>query len=162
MANIVVRLDNMSGTKIGSLIKSAKYLVGTTATAIQNGSFVTLGALVTGNREVFEAKAPTALTSEVVLVATPELIYDETVHHNLDEFINVADKPVRTYVLSKGDIFSVTAEAFVAVPTVGQLIIPTVGATTATAVASVTTQFVIGTCIAIETVGTKTFYVIQK
>lgn len=113
MANYgVVRTDRLLGITNHAGIVSAKYYVDTTATAIENGNVVKLAGLIDGEREIYKAVAPAANTAleEIVLVATPELMYDER-KRALDEFINEAGRPVRGYRLHSGDIFSVTAAA---------------------------------------------------
>ena len=156
----VVNIDNMSAVYDDSKVLSAKFYVGSTETAIENGNVVALGALVSGEKEIYTATAPIANTQKVYLVATPELIYDQSVYHNIDEFINEAGVPIR--VLELGGIFSVTAEAFVSVPTVGQYIVPTANGTKMTAVNTVTTEYVIGKCVEIFSDQRYTYYAIKQ
>jgi len=155
----IVRLDNCAAAYNGSLIKSVKYFVGDTATALDNGNVVALSGLMTGEREIYKAVAPTA-TSKVLLACGVELIYDESTYHGLEDYQNEAGKPFRAIALQTGDTFSVTAEALSGTPAVGSYV--TVGTTTQMVVkASVTTEQVIGTIVAIETVGANTYYVIN-
>lgn len=156
--NGIVRLDNVAAINNPALAKSVKYFVSTTATAIDNGNIVALSGLIDGEREVFKAVAPTA-TSKVLLTCGVELQYDETTYHGLGDYTNEAGKPFRAIYLQSGDIFSVTADCLDTVPAVGNYI--TVSTTTKAVVkTSVTTEQVIGTVIAIETVGADTYYVI--
>lgn len=166
MAYGIVRTDRMSGTKQPADLLSAKYLPAGTATAIENGRVVLIGALVAGEREVFTATAPavnSALDS-VALVASPELLFDER-QHNLDEFRNQAGEIIRCYKFRSGNIFSVTKEAIdnntggaIAVGSIIEL----QADTQLSAVAVLTAQSTqVGTVIAIDVVGSKTFYVIQ-
>lgn len=108
----VVRTDRLLGITNHAGIVSAKYYVDTTATAIENGNVVKLGALLDGEREIYKATAPAAGTpiEEIALVATPEVMYDER-KRALYEFINEAGDIIRGYRLHSGDIFSVTSEA---------------------------------------------------
>jgi hypothetical protein len=149
MAKSIVITDKLVATKVGNL-ETVKFYVGATETAIENGNVVELAGLVTGSREVEKGVAPTALTNEVVLVAAPELIYDESTRAlGLDDFINVAGKPFRAYHLSTGDIFTVSDVAISALasgtPVVGNYVIVEVGATklkeSATAPAASTNRF---------------------
>ena len=163
MAYGVVRTDNMYGTDVRAGLVSLKYFVSTTATAIENGNVVTLNGLISGEREVFKAVAPAANTplNEVVLVASPEVMYDEH-KHNLDEFVNEAGAIARGYRLHKGDIFSVTADALSAASdiTVGDIVELQAGTklkVVGSATASTTT---VGKVIAIDNVGRYTYYVI--
>lgn len=118
----VVRLDNMSGTKDGSLLKSVKVYKSDAAVAIDNAQLVVLGDRE--GREVYKATAPVAASkvSDLVLIASEELFYDETSTHYLTEWKNEAGSICRGYKLHNGDIFSATAEAFNKAPTVGKFV----------------------------------------
>jgi len=165
MANVhaVVRTDRMEGTGDRNSLVSIKYIVSTTPTAIENGNVLKRGALVDGEREVFAGATPAAddALEDIVLVATPEVMYDER-KHNLDDFINEADKIARAYHLRKGDIFSVTKEALdgAATPAVGNIVELKAG-TKLNVVASLTADSTqVGKIIAIDVVGPYTYYVI--
>ncbi len=108
----VIRTDRMTGTVVPSALISGKYLPSSVATAIENGNVVTVGALVSGEREVFTLSTPAVNSSlsNIAIIATPELMVDER-KKNLNEFRNEAGDIVRAYMLRSGDIFSVTAEA---------------------------------------------------
>lgn len=107
MANKIVRLDVMAATKDDSLVKSAKY-----TGAIQNGEIVELGKLVSGEREIFEAKAATEDSAVVGIVCTPEVIYDQTGvgDRDLSNFINADGDIIRVDILTVGDTFSIANE----------------------------------------------------
>ena len=125
MANVkhaVVRLDIMSGTTDGSLLKSVKFYNSDVAADIDNAQLVVLGERE--GREVYKATAPTATSKprDLVLIASEELFYDETRTHYLTEFVNEAGKPCRGYVLHNGDDFSATAEAFEGTPEKGKFV----------------------------------------
>lgn len=165
MANhAIVRLDNMAGTTLGTKLASLKFYADSAPADIDNGNIVALDSLVPGEREVWKAVAPTAKSElgAVALVASPELMYDERMH-NLDEFYNEADVAARGYVLTTGDVFSVTAEALdaaadIAVGNIVELQAGTKLKVVATATSGVTK---VGDVIAIDKVGTKTLYVIR-
>ena len=165
MANnhAVVRTDRMEGTGDRNSLVSIKYIVSTPPTAIENGNVLKRGALIDGEREIFEGSTPAATDAldDVVLVATPEVMYDERLK-NLDDFINEAGKIARAYHLRKGDIFSVTKEALdgAASPAVGNIVELKAG-TKLNVVASLTASSTqVGKIIAIETVGKYTYYVV--
>ena len=169
MAYAQVRLDNMAGTTVGTLLRSVKYYAGETpvVTAIQNGMVVKLDGLLTGENEIYKGVVPTAATalSDIVLIATPEVMYDER-KHNLDEFINEAGTAARGYKLTSGDIFSVTAEAINGTPVLSggsaATLIELMADTTLKVVATATSGSTqVGKVIAIDTVGSKTYYVIE-
>ena len=162
----IVRTDLMSGTKQPADLLSAKYNVGGTDTAIENGRVVLIGTLLSGEREVYAATAPLANSAldNVALVASVELLYDER-QKNLDEFINEAGDVIRCFRLRSGNVFSVTAEALdnntgdnLAVGNVIEL----QASNQLSAVTILTAQSTkVGDIIAKEVVGTKTFYAIR-
>jgi hypothetical protein len=119
----VVRTDLPSKNQIDVL--SAKYLPGGTATAIDNGSVVMIGAMVTGQTNIFTADTPardTAL-SKVALVASVELSDDPRVRM-LSDFYNEAGAPLRCYKFVSGSEFSVTATVLAgdSTPDVGDVV----------------------------------------
>lgn len=158
MKHTVVRLDNMQGTHDGTKLYSVEF-----ASDLDNGSVVKLSGLKSGEREIWTGATPAANSKleEVVLIASPEVMYDESLK-SLSDFYNIAaNGPMRGYGFCKHDTFSATAEAFDGTPTVGGAI-ELQAKTKMKAVASVTgdsTQ--IGECIAIEDVGPLKYYVIK-
>ena len=114
MSYAVVRTDLMSGTNVEAGLVSIKYMGddGKTDTAIENGNVLKVGTLIEGEREIRVGTKVSAGDDlkNIVLVASPEVMYDER-KHNLDEFINEAGAAARGYRLHNGDIFSVTKEA---------------------------------------------------
>lgn len=124
MAYAIVRTDLMSGTKQPADLVSIKYQVSSVDTAIENGNVALVGALGTGEREVYLASAPAVNSAleDVVLVATPELNYDERLK-NLNQFRNEAGEIARGYRFRSGNVFSVTVEALTATtPAVGNIV----------------------------------------
>lgn len=113
----IVRTDNMQASDVG-ILYSAKYYTGATPveTAIENGMVVKLDGLLENEREIFKAIAPENTSDTVVLVAAPELIYDESTRAlGLDDFINKVGKPFRCYSFYKQDITSVSDSAITAI-----------------------------------------------
>lgn len=125
MAYAVVRTDNMAGTDVRGQLVSVKYMGadGATPTEIENGHVLKIGALMEGEREIYVGAdvAANDPIEDVVLIATPELMYDER-KHNIAEYINEAGKALRGYHIHKGDTFSITAEAFDGDPAVGMIV----------------------------------------
>lgn len=170
MANYaVVRTDNMAGTDVRSQLVSVQYLGsnGATPTAIENGNVLKIGALKTGEREIYVGGAVAANDSldDVVLVASPEVMYDERLH-NLDQYINEAGKTCRGYHIHTNDIFSVTKEALTgaSTPDVGDVVELAAGTklnVVAAATGATDGSTVVGTIIAIDVVGAYTFYAIR-
>ena len=170
MAYAVVRTDNMFGTDVRAGLVSIKYMGanGTTPTAIQNGNVLKVGALMGDatngyEREIFVGAAPAANDDlkDIVLVATPEVMYDER-KRNLDEFINEAGRACRGYRLHKGDIFSVTKDALdgVAAPAIGNVVELKAGTKLNVAASATAGSTQVGKIIAIDVVGRYTYYVI--
>jgi hypothetical protein len=109
-----VRTDKMSGTNVSKDLVSAKYMgSGSTATAIENGNIVVIGALLTNERELRKATTPAANSplASLALVATPEVVKNKD-FYTLGDFKNAAGDAIRCYRLNSGDQFSITAEAY--------------------------------------------------
>lgn len=173
----VVRTDNLWGTDVRAGLVSIKYIVtsgsGTTEspyvkteTEIDNGNVLKVGALMDGEREIFEGSAPAAndALSDIVLVASPEVMYDER-KRNLDEYFNEAGKACRGYRLHKGDIFSVTKDALDGAesPAVGDIVELKAGTKLNVAAAgtgATSGSTVVGKIIAKDVVGRYTYYAI--
>ena len=169
MAYGVVRTDNMYGTDVRAGLVSVKYVVTSgsgnditkTETAIENGNVLKLGGLIDGEREIYEGSAPAANTDlkDVVLIASPEVMYDEH-KHNLDEYINEAGKACRGYRLHTGDIFSVTADALTGTPEVGNIVELAASTKMKTAASATNGSTGVGKIIAKDVVGRHTYYAI--
>ena len=166
MAYGIVRTDNMYGTDVRAALVSIKYMGsnGSTPTAIENGSVLKVGALIEGEREVYVGGAVAAndKVEDVVLVASPEVMYDER-KKNLDEFINEAGKACRGYRIHSGDIFSVTKDALTGkeTPAVGNVVELAAGTKLNVADRATGESTTIGTIIAVDVVGRYTYYVIK-
>lgn len=105
----VVRTDFMHGQNATNGLHSVKYMVGEEFADIDNGSVLALDSLMEGEREIWKAVDPTeAVIGKLVLIATPEVLYDER-QRNLTDFYNEAGQASRGYVIDHNDIFSVTA-----------------------------------------------------
>lgn len=161
----VVRTDDMTGTDVRSQLVSVKYMGANknTPTDIDNGHVVLLDKLIEGEREVYVGTDVTANSklSDVVLIASPEVMYDERLK-NLSDFYNEADTIARAYHIHSGDIFSVTAEALGGTKAVGNIVELAAGTKlTSAASASGSGTTVVGKIIEIEKVGRYTYYVIK-
>lgn len=166
MAYAVVRTDNLSGTDVREALVSIRYMGtdGETPTEIENGNVLKVGALEDGEREVFigsDVAAGDAL-KDIVLIATPELMYDER-KRNLDEFINEAGKACRGYRLHNAGIFSVTKEALEGneEPAVGDVVELKDGTKLNVASSATSGATKVGDIIAIDVVGPYTYYVVR-
>lgn len=170
MSYPIVRTDLMMGTNNESHLRTFKYLPSNTATAINNGCVVLLDSIITvdgkvPDREVWKAVAVAANSplKNVVLVATPELMADE--HKvNLDEFQNPAGALCRGYVLHENDIFSVTSDGFstsLSTVAAGNIVELAAGNQMKIVSAATSGSTKVGEVIQVETIGSKTYYVVR-
>lgn len=158
----VCNLDKMSGTEDSSLLVSVKYFDDTDApAAIENGSIVKLGTLLDGEREVRKATNPSASDAikDLVLIANPEVIYDETVYHPLSDYTNEAGKVIRGYRFHANDGFSLTAEGFDGTPAKGKYAV--VGTSNKLKVSDTATGTVIGLIDDVVVYRNETYYYVQ-
>lgn len=105
--------EKLSGTFNGADLVSVRYMVGSTPTAIDNGSVVEVGACEVNSREVRKATAPKkdSAKAAIALIASPEVIYDEHLQNDLGNFENEANAVSRGYLLEKPhQSFAVTGE----------------------------------------------------
>ena len=132
MAYGIVRTDAIKATKAGN-IKSGRYIVNTTETAIDNGCIVKLDGLISGQRDLWKCVAPGgATTSNLYLVASPEIIYDESLKSSgaLDKFQNAAGANITLIPLEVGDTFSISDDCITPInddddiPAVGSYVAP--------------------------------------
>lgn len=161
----VIRTDLMSGTDVAADLVSLKYMgTGDEPTEIMNGCVVRLDGLLEGERELWKAVTPAANTpiEEIAIVATPEVLYDEH-KHNLDDFINEADRAARGYVPRSRNIFSVTIDALdaAATPEVGDVVELQADVKMKVVKSATGGSTQIGKVIAVEKAGRYTYYVIQ-
>lgn len=166
----VVRTDKMSGTDNRVDLYSVRYYDGNDdAAVINNGCVAKLGALESTvtpawtSREVYKVADVEASTplDEVVLIASPEVVYDERLR-DLDDFTNEAGAIARAYSLGKkGQMFGLTANAFDGTPAKGKIVELKAGnklAVVSSATASTTTVGIIDT---VENAGKYTYYVVR-
>jgi hypothetical protein len=150
MANnyAVIRTDSVRATKNGG-IKSGRYFVGTTATAIENGNLVKLDSLITGERELWKVVAPGGVTAgNLYVVGTPEILYDETLKSSgaLNQFRNEAGENITLIPLEVGDNISISDAAITPinddddVVAVGSYVTPSANGTKWTEVSSITSN----------------------
>lgn len=162
----VVRTDLMSGTDVRADLVSIKYMGadGKTPTDLDNGNILKVGSLMDGEREIFTGAAPAAADNlnDIVLIAAPEVMYDERLR-NLSDFYNVAGKAMRGYHLRSGNMFSVTAEALEGADKNAKGKIVELQASTKLKVVSSLTSgsTQVGAIEAIEVAGPYTYYVIK-
>lgn len=168
----IVRTDLMFGTNVNAGLRSLKYMgSGSTATDIDNGCVVKLDSIIADgqgkvkDREVWKAVTPAANSkmNEIVLVATPEVLYDER-KKELKEFYNEAGRICRGYVLHTDDIFSVTAEALAGVTdstAVGAIVELQAGVKLKVVASATSGSTTVGKLIQIEEINGVKYYVIE-
>lgn len=141
----VVRTDSVKATKAGN-IKSGRFYVSTTATLLENGNIVKLDSLISGQRDLWKVVEPGAVTApNCYLVATPEIIYDETTKAGgaLDQFVNAASANITLIPLEVGDTFSISDACITVIndaddlPAVGSYVAPGASGTKWVEVASI-------------------------
>lgn len=157
MANGIVRLDRVRAVYNGHIESVVKK-----DGELQNGYVVDAGTLVTGERELREAKVPTAGKGGVVLVAHPEVTPDQRTHADmaLENFKIPAGKPARAYHLEAGDIFSVSQDVLTLLSTdavVGNYVVTDNSFKLKEANSPSTEEFV-GKIIGIDTIGTQAIF----
>lgn len=81
---------------------------GTEKVSVPNGVFVTLDGLAGIGREVKKAVLAEDATEDVLLVASPEVMYEAGA--DIGEFINEAGEVARAFRLADGDVISLTAD----------------------------------------------------
>lgn len=93
-------------------------LVGIAATEIDNGTFLTLGAMSPNNDGAYEFTVQAGANPELV-AGTPPQGYnvDAQVYDDPRYFTNEAGKPISVKRLLKGDCIEISAGAFTAEPT---------------------------------------------
>lgn len=170
----VCRTDKLYATDNRAGMRSFVYFdANDEKAAIENGNIVVLtGLLEDGDarhRELYKAVAPTGeeeKASDLVLVCSPELMYDER-YHALSDFVNEAGDYVRGYQLHEKDVFSVTALALdlsdyedVSEISIGDAVAVAAGETKLSVSADADSG-VIGHVIDINVVGPYTYYAIQ-
>lgn len=168
MANIkhgVVRTDLMTGTDVAADLRSVRYMgAGSAAADIDNGCIVMLSGLLAGEREIYKGVTPAADSAKknLVLIATPEVMYDER-KRALTDFYNEAGHACRAYVLHENDIFSVTAECLNAAAAieVGNIVEAQADVKMKVVASATASSTKIGEVVAIENAGANTFYVIR-
>ena len=89
--------------------------------SVPNGVFVTLDGLAGIGREVKKAVLAEDATEDVLLVASPEIMYETGA--DIGEFINEAGEVARAFRLADGDVISLTADLLAegAEPAVGDV-----------------------------------------
>lgn len=127
MARGAVRLDKLQAVQVGN-IESIQASVD-----LDNGSVVVIGGLAGVGGEVVTAATPTDVKNEeILLVASPEQVYDNPREGILD-FYNKAGERARAFHFTVGDIVTVTDNMINGTSVVGEYLIPANGSNKLTA-----------------------------
>lgn len=130
----IIRVDKAQATYAGNIV-SFQVPAGTTMT---NGLVFNLGDLVTDERELHEISAPAAgtlATEEVLINATPEVMYD-IANIALEDFVLAEGQTGRGFHMSIGDVFTVTDDLITGNPVVGEFVVAADGVYTLAAAAA--------------------------
>ena len=164
MAHAMFRSDNMEGTIDGKFLVS---LYINTDGGLDNGRVVKVGTLKEGEREVRTYSTPAASDSldDIAILGSEEVVKDKK-YNGIGDFTNEKDTIARGYKLVKGDLFSVTADAFTAADgityTPGTTLCELDAATKLKVVNSATSGSTkVGTLEAVEADGATTWYVFR-
>ena len=103
----VVRLDDVRSIYTGH-IHSVVYK----DDILENGMIGVAGDLLPNERELKELKVPTGTSEPVVLIASPEIVYEQykITDNALENFYIPVGEPARAYDLEYNDIFSVSEQ----------------------------------------------------
>lgn len=97
----------MSLCRLDKIKNSAHIVSFTSATDLKNGNVVVTTGLKAGERELYNATAPTDVTKQIVVLHSSDpLTYDE--RESEDDFVLKAGKAGRGYILEVGDIITLT------------------------------------------------------
>lgn len=157
MAHAIVNTDKMAGTDVRTKLVSVLYQNASgKAQEIDNGNVVVIDGLMSGEREIYKAVTPAVSSKlgKIVLIASPEVMYDERLK-NYSDFYNDGSVPQRGYVLTSGDIFTVSA------PAVGNVVEMAAGTKLNIAASATSGSTQIGKIIEVGTLHGETGYTIQ-
>lgn len=130
----IIRVDKAQATTAGNLVSFQV----PAATTMTNGLVFNLGALVANERELYAISAPAAgtlATAEVLINATPEVMYENS-NIALEDFELTAGQTGRGFHMSVGDIFTVTDDLITGAPVVGEFVVAADGVYTLAAAAA--------------------------
>lgn len=105
MAYGIFVAENMTSTVDGSKLRSAKK-----SADIENGRVVRLGALVSGEKNLYTAEDVTANTDIIYLVDGVAVVYSQETTKGLDDYININGTAFRVRKPEVGDIFSISED----------------------------------------------------
>lgn len=101
--------ENMASTTVGSLLRS-----GVAHKDLENGNVVKLGALVTGESDLYTLADIAAVANEVYIVDAVELDADEQLTKGLQDYSIKEGDVIRLRKAQKGDRFSISETSITA------------------------------------------------
>lgn len=119
----LVNLDKVLSGHAGNIESVIVYTAkaGTTENEkYTNGLFVALNGLAEGHREAKIAFPAEGTEDEILLVASPEVSYDERL--TKEDFVNEKGSVARAYRMAKGDVIQVTTDLVPASTAKGHLL----------------------------------------
>lgn len=140
--NTVFNAERMESTNDVNLLRSGRYQVSSTDTAVDNGALVSISGFVSGERDLHTCIAPAAITTtNLYIVDGVEIVYSEETVNGLDDFQNIAGANARLRRPRVGDYFAISAPGIDPLTTadaiaVGSLLIPAAGVVTMEEVAA--------------------------
>lgn len=108
----MIRLDKIGADSHIVSVKLAKDM--------KQGNIVTVGNKVEGEREIYNAAAPTTATDKIVVLTTPFHPYSPL--DNEKDFVLKAGVPQRAHYLTSGDVITVTEDLIEGSPVKNQFV----------------------------------------
>jgi len=140
--NTIFNAELMASTDVKALLRSGRYQVSSTDTAVDNGGLVSLNGFVAGERDLHKCIAPAAITTtNLYIIDGVEIVHSEETVKGLDDFQNAAGENARLRRPQVGDYFSISAPGIDPLTTaaaiaVGSFLIPAAGVVTMEEVAA--------------------------
>lgn len=120
----LVNLDKVLSGNAGNIESVIVYADNTAAVALPdytNGLFVGIAGLAEGHREAKIAFPAAGTEDEILLVASPELSYDERL--TKEDYKNAEGSVARAYRISLGDVIQLTEDLVPASLVVGDVLV---------------------------------------
>lgn len=120
----LVNLDKVLSGRAGNIESVIVYADNTAAVALPdytNGLFVGIAGLAEGHREAKIAFPSDGTDDEILLVASPELSYDERL--TKEDYKNAQGSVARAYRISLGDVIQLTEDLVPASLEVGDVLV---------------------------------------
>lgn len=157
----IINTELITGTDVRSQMRSVMFGTesGTdfTPTEIQNGSAVMFTDEI--EPDLYKAVATKANTplKDVVILATPEIMYDER-KRNLNEFINEAGDAATGFIPNINDVFAITAEGLDGTPKVANIVELQAGTKLKTVTTATANSTTVGKIIGTRVIDGATYY----